>query len=176
MFTIPFKYLLETVHRDLPSIALDYNYIKDAYQAWNLNDDQNLTFLFISVILVLVKEYFLLLIVMKMQTPNNKFSYLSKGIKSRLLSQTFYYLHYMLVRAVLTVLVFISTGTNTLILLGINMSFQLIFTAFHLCKIFDNFLLYFQILIFWELNLLVISIVLFLLQFQSSPSDKSKLL
>jgi len=104
LYTVPFKYLLETIHRDLPSIALEYNYIHKLYEQRNLGsaDSFKLTFMFFSVIAIMVKEYLLVIMIIKQQIPNDKSSYLSKGIKRGLFAQTFYYLHYITVRVVLT--------------------------------------------------------------------------
>jgi len=123
IYTIPFKYLLETIHRDLPSIALDYNYIHDLYWKWSLNsfDSLKLNFLILSVLAILVKEFILYILLVRQQIPNDKSSFLSKGIKKGVFSQTIYYLHYIIVWIVLTLLIFFSTDSNTILLLGINM-------------------------------------------------------
>jgi len=144
LYTVPFKYLQETIHRDFPSIALDYNYIYEKYDSRNLENDEslNLIILMFTVFAVCVKEYFLLIMIMKQADPNGKWAYLWKGIKGGILSQSVYYLHYITVRIVLTLLIFLSSDSNTILLLGLNMGLQLVFTGFHIFKIFDNFLLY----------------------------------
>jgi len=144
MFTIPFKYLLETIHWDWPSIALDYNYLQDQYKSRTLNsdDDLKLSFLLVTILLVCIKEYFLLIMILNIQDWNHKSAFLSKGVKRGVFPQTIYFFHHIAVWIVLTLLVFFSTSASTFTLLGINLGFQLFFTAIHFYKIFDNFLLY----------------------------------
>lgn len=125
MYTIPFKYLLETVHWDWPSIALDNNYIQNKYFSWNLdsNLDIRLSFLLLSIGIACVKKYFLLIMICNIQDRNSKSSFLSKGVKRWFFPQAVYFLHHILVWIILALLVFFSTSGNTFHLLGINLGF-----------------------------------------------------
>jgi len=128
----------------------------------------DILFILFSSMIIILKFAFIWLFMLKFGNPLSKNFFLFDGLHPWRLMH--YFIHMIAYRAVLAIIVLLTDTVNLKLRVLILLVLQMLSLFFHMKRLYSNWLLFFQILAFWELNLAADVIIMTVSAFKDSQS------